>query len=340
MGPPVTPLLDFHTHVNGLEASLVWQEAARVFGVTHALTMVRLQDAGALRRIMGDRIGFIAFPDFRAADRGKAMREGFLDDIRAFHGEHGARMIKLWNAPRLREYFPDATGLDLVEFDGEWRVRQVELAERLGMSVMVHIADPDTWFATKYADASKYGRKRDHYRGLELMLERFRGVKWFAAHMGGMPEDLDFLDGLLSRHPNLHLDTSATKWIVRELSRHEPGRFTAFLAKWAGRIIFGSDIVTTDEQLKPTAGQAAHPMGELADSPESAFDLYASRYCALRMLFESAYDGPSPIADPDLAMVDPQKHTMLDAPRLRGFALPEAMLRTLYSGAAKATGLM
>ena len=44
-----------------------------------------------------------------------------------------------------------------------------------------------------------------------------------------------------------------------------------------------------------------------ASNPQEAMDLYASRYWALRHLFESRYDGPSPIADPDLAMVDPDR---------------------------------
>ena len=260
MGPPVCPIRDFHTHVHGTQAAEVGREAADAFGVGRALTMVRRLDAAPLSRLLGDRLSFIAFPDFRNEDRGKAMREGFLDDIRAFHDEHGATIIKLWNAPRLREFFPDATGLDLIEFDGIWRVKQVELAQKLGMSVMVHVADPDTWFATRYSDPAKFGRKLDHYRGLEAMLTRFADVTWFAAHMGGYPERLDILDGLLERHPNLHIDTSATKWVLRELSNHPLPQLTAFFERWAGRILFGSDIVTTDEHMAPKASSSTHPM--------------------------------------------------------------------------------
>lgn len=338
MGPPVCPIFDFHTHVNGPQASKVWKDVAATFGIRGALTMVRLADAAPLRASMGECINFIAFPDFRSADRGKAMREGFLDDIKAFHDEHGAKMIKLWNAPRLREFFPDATGLDLIEFDGIWRVRQVELAQRLGMSVMVHIADPDTWFATRYSNPGQFGRKVDHYRGLEAMLTRFSDMRWYAAHMGGFPEDLDFLDGLLERHPNLSLDTSATKWIVRELSKHDRARMVTFLTRWSGRILFGSDIVTTEEHMAPKAVASTHPMADLADSPESAFDLYASRYMALRLLLESDYADESPIADPDLAMVDPGKFRPMDAPQLRGLQLPASMLQMLYRDAAAAHG--
>jgi hypothetical protein len=154
--------------------------------------------------------------------------------------------------------------------------------------------------------------------------------------MGGWPEDLVFLDGLLSRHPNLWLDTSATKWIVRELSKHPASEVLDFLHKFAGRICFGSDIVTTDEHLAPSPAGATHPMGGLAESPETAHDLYASRYFALRLMFETDYAGPSPIADPDLRMVNPSLTNPLAAPHLQGLALPAPLLDALYRGAARA----
>src|SRR5690606_2759016 len=125
--------------------------------------------------------------------------------------------------------------------DSPWRRRQMDLAASLGMAFMAHIADPDTWFATKYADASLYGTKRAQYDALERLAEEYP-TPWLLAHMGGSPEDLSFLDGLLTRHPNLYLDTSATKWMVRELSKHETSDLAAFFERHAGRVLFGSDI--------------------------------------------------------------------------------------------------
>jgi len=118
------------------------------------------------------------------------------------------------------------------------------------------------------------------------------------------------------------------------LSKHKRERVVAFFERWRGRVLFGSDIVTTDEHLAPKAQPSAHPMAELADSPQSAFELYASRYFALRLMFESSYDGESPIADPDLAMVDPARFDAMSGPRLQGFGLPRDLLRVLYRGAA------
>ncbi|HEX2838912.1 MAG TPA: hypothetical protein VHN77_12390 [Phycisphaerales bacterium] len=347
-----SPIVDIHTHLNGPGALEIYRRVAGHFGVVKALTMVRLSEAETVKKSLGDFVHFIAFPDFRNPDRVRAFTEGFLEDIQAFHDRFGSRMIKLWNAPRVYEMFPGAEGRGLVAFDGEWRVRQVALAQSLGMGVMVHVADPDTWFVAKYADRNIYPTKREQYVGLERLMDQFNDVPFLGAHMGGYSEDLGFLDGLLTRHQNFHIDTSATKWVVRELSKHPTSRVVEFFDKWQGRICFGSDIVTTDEHLvRKDAGPAPapaapapgfnagkpavvrHPMADLAESEETAFDLYASRYLALRMMFETDYDGESPIADPDLRMVDPSITDPLAAPTLRGLGLGKDRLAKLYRGA-------
>jgi hypothetical protein len=123
---------------------------------------------------------------------------------------------------------------------------------------------------------------------------------------------------------------------VRELSQHPTSQLTDFLEKFAGRICFGSDIVTTDEHLAPSPAGTVHPMGNLANSPQSALDLYSSRYLALRLLFETDYQGTSPIADPDLPMVDPRITDPLAAPTLRGANLRPALLEDLYRNASLA----
>ena len=353
-------IVDIHTHLNGARALEVYKKVAGLFGVTRALTMVRLSEAAITRAALGDFVQFIAFPDFRRPDRQHAFTQGFLEDIQAFHDQFGSKMMKVWNAPRVYELFPGPEGRKLVAFDSEWRLRQVSLAQSLGMGVMVHVADPDTWFATKYRDTGVYPPKREQYESLERLMDRFEGP-FLGAHMGGYAEDLDFLDGLLTRHPNLYLDTSATKWVVRELSKHPRERVVRFFERWQDRVCFGSDIVTTDEHLGPTSASAPapaaqsapapgfnngapaalgtaavrHPMADLAESEETAFDLYASRYMALRMMFDTTYEGESPIADPDLRMVDPSITDPLAAPRLQGLALSDALREKLYRGTAE-----
>jgi hypothetical protein len=118
--------------------------------------------------------------------------------------------------------------------------------------------------------------------------------------MGGNPEDLGRLQSLLDAFPNLVLDCSATRWMVREISaRRDEAR--EFFTRNADRILFGSDQVSGDDR---------------------GFDFLASRFWAHRKLWETAYVGPSPIHDPDVPE-DAQ-------PTMRGLALPDNVLQKLY----------
>ncbi|MEM9560554.1 MAG: hypothetical protein AAF995_09620 [Planctomycetota bacterium] len=329
-------IVDAHAHINGRRAAAIWGEAASAYGIERVYTQTQLGEAEAVRAVLGDRVRFVAIPEYMASDRRHAMTHGFLENLERWH-ELGARMVKFWGAPRLRDLVEQG-GLDageFVAFDSPWRMRVAERAVELGMMLMVHVADPDTWFATRYADASRYGTKAGQYDGLHRLLEAF-DVPCLAAHMGGWPEDLGFLDRLLERHARLVLDTSATKWMVRELSRHPSDALLGFLERWRGRVLFGSDIVSTDEHLVESADPGRFAAGQASDA-EGAFELYASRYWALRTMFETGYRGESPIADPDLAMVEPGRFGALDAPALTGHALPGAMLVELYRGACERT---
>ena len=104
----------------------------------------------------------------------------------------------------------------------------------------------------------------------------------------------------LGQFPNLVLDCSATRWMVREISaRRDAAR--EFFIRNQGRILFGSDQVSGDDR---------------------GFDFLASRFWVHRKLWETAYVGPSPIFDPDL----PEDQQ----PMIRGLALPDGVLQKLY----------
>ena len=134
----------------------------------------------------------------------------------------------------------------------------------------------------------------------EGLLEEYRGHPWLGAHMGGNPENLARLQDLLDRFPDLMLDCSATRWMVREISaRRDAAR--EFFIRNQDRIVFGTDQVTGDTR---------------------GFDFLASRFWCHRKLWETAYIGPTPILDPDL----PEDQQ----PTLRGLALPDEVLQKIY----------
>jgi hypothetical protein len=200
------------------------------------------------------------------------------------------RIIKFWFAPRIRDrldFLFDSPRLD--------RVFRAIADHRLG--VLVHVSDPDRWFEHKY-DPAKYGTKADQYPMLEHRLREHPTVPFLAAHMAGDPEHLDHLADLLTRYPNLYLDTSATKWIVRELGRQRDAA-RLFFRRWAERICFGTDHVVL---------QKSDPVR------------YLVRYWVHQMFWETDLVCPSPIPDPDAD----------GAPMLRGLDLPADVLEQIY----------
>ena len=209
----------------------------------------------------------------------------------------GVKIIKFWSAPR---------GLERGLFvDAPWRIECVKRARAAGLRlVMVHVADPDNWFRTMYADSAKYGTKPDQYLRLERMLEMFPDLTWIGAHMAGDPENPDHLEALLEKYPHFYIDTSATKWQVREVSPRRDA-IRDLICRYPDRFLFGTDLVTRH--------------GLTAEH-------YVSRYWCQRTLWESTWEGRSPIADPDYTPVENGPST----PLLRGVGLPADVLEKVY----------
>ena len=319
------PIIDIHTHVSSPRAAELFLDAADAYGIERCWTMTGIDNARQVRdSLTGGREGriqFICVPDFMKRDEPGTFTTGWLRDIEAFY-EMGSRIIKYWCGPRGLDF--DDSPESPMRLDSPIRREGMQLAYNLGYRVfMTHVADPDTWFQTAYADADKYGTKLQQYEPLEELLDQYHDVTWIGAHMGGYPEDLDWLHDFLARHPNYVVDCSAIKWQVRELSKH-PRRLAQFIEANPGRVLFGSDIVAwpTNTDPDPEKPDADH-----------GFDLYASRYWALRTMLETDYEGPSPIVDPDLHKVDPSVDPKSTA-TLRGAGLNPAQLKDVYHDAA------
>ncbi|MEE9403335.1 MAG: amidohydrolase family protein [Algisphaera sp.] len=313
------PIIDAHTHVGTPKAAKLYCEVADLFGVTLTYTMTGFENARRLHPDFGDRLKFICVPDYLKKETPGTFTTQWLKDIVAFREDLGSTVIKFWAAPRGRDFAemsPDPADADAMKLDSPIRKQGMKLAYDMGYrTFMTHVGDPDTWFQTTYANAARYGTKADQFKPLEAALDQYHDVTWIGAHMGGWPEDLDWLQAFMDRHPNYVVDTSACKWQVRELSK-QPQRFKTFCEANPDRVLFGTDIVA-DENMNNSIG----------------FDLFASRYWALRTLLETSYDGPSPIVDPDLHKVDPAIDEHATA-HLRGAELNNATLQNIYHDAA------
>jgi predicted TIM-barrel fold metal-dependent hydrolase len=306
------PLLDFHAHVMvtrpgdppnapplgkgpgaSLEQAETMLDVADEFGIQQTVTMCQADDIPPLRERFADRLAFNGVISKRSVD--EPDDEAFRNLERYL--EFGVKVIKFWSAPRGRE-----RGLFV---DAPWRIEALRRARAAGVRlVMVHVADPDVWFRTVYRDAAKFGTKADQYVGLERLMQMFPDLYWIGAHMAGDAEHPEHLQALLENYPNFHIDTSATKWVVREVSpRAEAIR--ALVCRFPERFLFGTDLVTR------------HPLQR---------EHYVSRYWCQRTLWESTWQGPSPIADPDYQPTDGMPAT----PVLNGLGLPAEVLEAVY----------
>jgi predicted TIM-barrel fold metal-dependent hydrolase len=285
-----TPVLDIHAHTGRRQIEELVR-AARIYGVKKILGIGSLDDGLRARDRYPDEI-LIATTllwDHRS-DPALFARENL--ELLARAVAHDVRVVKLWFGPRI---YPRYEGLHL---DAPLLDPVFDAIAGYRLNALVHIADPDLWFVKKYADVATYGTKADQYPQLEARLAQYPALRFLAAHMGGHPEDLDHLAGLLDRYPNLSLDTSATRWIVRELGR-QPEAVRAFFSTYAGRLLFGTDQVVLDDS-----------------EPER----YTVRYWVHQMFWETDLVCELPIDDPDAE----------GGPMLRGVNLPSEVLSKIY----------
>jgi hypothetical protein len=307
--PPVRgTAIDGHCHLLARRHCRDWFEAAAHYGWKYFISQGPLEEALIISRDRPEQVHFVAVPnwqklaDFTAPSDWHRRIEGFYN--------LGSRMAKIHLAPGTMQ----RTGF---RFDDP-RIDKIlaDIASR-GMIIMTHMGDPQLWYDGKYKTDPKFttdnphgwdstflSDRELHYKLFEQRLEQYRGHPWLCAHLGGWPENLAYMQTLLDRFPDLFLDLSATKWMVRELSRQRDAA-REFIIRNADRILWGSDQVSGDTR---------------------DWDFFASRWWCHRKLFETGYHDTSPIYDPDCPP-DAQ-------PILRGLALPDPILQKIYHDTA------
>src|SRR5690606_1866944 len=294
--PPPTkvaiPLIDVHTHAFPDRPTHELVEAAELYQVERLVALASLEQSVEVQSqfphmvLPGPMLDFTHWqdPDRFAATNIAVVREA---------ARAGAPLIKLWFAPRFQDRVP--MKLDDARLDPIF-----EEIGRQKLAVLVHVPDPGIWSAKYYTDTARYGTKADQYPPLEYRLERHPEIVFISAHMGGDPEHLDHLAELMDRYPNYHVDTSATKWIVRELGR-KPAEARDFFQAYADRILFGSDqVVFRAEDAEPHR--------------------YRMRYWIHRAFWETDIRAPSPLPDGDAE----------GEPQLNGLDLPVPVLEKVY----------
>jgi predicted TIM-barrel fold metal-dependent hydrolase len=235
-------------------------------------------------------------PDFPAS----AIRE--LD--RGF--ANGAVAVKIWKN----------VGMELKDRNGHYVMpdnpafkqifKDIESHRR---TLIAHVAEPDeAWLSPdpKGLDYSYYAqnpiwymyrhpeapKKEQILAARDHLLQQYPGLRVVGAHLGSMEDNLAQLAEHLDRYPNFAVDTAAR---VPHLVVQPSDKVRAFILKYQDRILYATDL----EFLKDEAPQDAITEWE---------DQYVQdwRYFATGDVFD--YSGH----------------------KVRGLALPEAVLRKLY----------
>jgi predicted TIM-barrel fold metal-dependent hydrolase len=316
--------VDSHVHLSPDPASV--ERALKIFE-RNGITRFCAKSAGfpptqrfkahmELQQRLGDRYAFFSNIDWQGVDDpafGEREAKRLAAAVR-----YGARGVKIFKNLGLGTRTADGK---LLAVDDPRLVPIFETAADLGAIVAVHTADPKAFFRAPTPDNERYlellfapswgfyGKDFPSFDELiqarDRLIARHPRTTFLLIHLGCVPEDLDYVDKLLDAHPNVYVDTSAR---VPEFGRRPAERVRAFFVKHQDRILFGSDIVISADDLQ---------LGSLSIWPDD--DLDADRfYRAHREYFETDHaqiDSPTPI----------QGSWQVD-----GIALPPEVLKKLY----------
>jgi len=292
------PILDAHTHGIDTDALDILVEIQKNFGITkavlicHSLGIKQYADETYPGR-------FIYAKYFSGSFRFAHGVEPLLKEVATLK-EEGYHIAKMQSAPMMRGRA--SAGPDDLRMDEDEMAPFFGAMKDEDLSFILHLSDPDTYYATKYTDKTHFSSKERDLQELEGVLSRHSSMKLQIAHFAAQPEihRLENLARWLDTYSNFNIDTSSARWMSRELSK-DPQKAREFIIKYANRLHFGTDCV--------------------GYNPERSY--YEGRYLALRLLFETnVRNVPLPFSDADTANIG--------GTYINGLNLPKSVLDKIY----------
>jgi predicted TIM-barrel fold metal-dependent hydrolase len=185
----------------------------------------------------------------------------------------GAQGLKIWKDFGL--HVRDERGV-LVAVDDERLDPLWQTTSDLGLPVIIHVADPVAFFDPLDQNNERWDELHAHpdwhfpfpqfpkfstiIEAFGRLVERFPKLKFVGAHVGCYAENLAWVEELLQRCPNFHVDISAR---ISELGR-QPYAARRFMEKFQDRVLFGIDC---GPQL-----QAYHTYYRFLETDDEYFD--------------------------------------------------------------------
>ncbi len=271
---PAFPAIDAHNHLWGnwqVDKVVKTMDEVGVLSYCDVTGNVMIEFAGGGYRIKpGDINGFIdncsskypgRFYCFTMSAFAHPADTPLFSDHKRFvdecistlneHVEKGARGLKVLK--ELGLHYRDSSG-NLISCNDDRLAPIWEEAERLGIPVLIHQADPAGFFepvtpdnehyeslikfpSWSFADP-KYPRKIDLLKRRDDLVRKHPGTKFILPHFGNYAENIQYVSDLLDDCPNAYIDFSAR---LDELGR-QPYSTREFFIKHQDRIIFGTDM--------------------------------------------------------------------------------------------------
>jgi len=261
-------VIDVHNHVNdaaGIDDHMPPERVIEVMNNTNVKTIVILTGlwGDKLQAVMDEMVKPYPgrFMVFTQIDWSKIDDPNFCDEMVAQIKDavsRGARGLKLLKDLGLgvRDKSGKLIAVDDARLDPIW-----EECGRLRIPVFIHTGDPEAFFhpidATNeryeeligHPDWSFYGRD---YPSLESLMEARNRVfgkhpktTFVSLHMG-WPENLDWVQSMLDKYPNVMVEFGARE---AELGR-QPRRTHDLFLKYQDRVMFGTDNGVTEEMYR------------------------------------------------------------------------------------------
>lgn len=322
------PVIDSHVHIypNMIALAKALQVFDRVgvgrFAVKSGgvVGTPKYQATLAMQKILGDRMRIFANLDFEGVDSPDWM-DRQLSALERMKKD-GVVGIKIFKNLGLSVRTRDG---QLLKIDDPRLAPIFDACGRLGLIVAWHVADPVAFFKPPTPDNERYDELKiathwsfygkDYPSFQELIdamvrvIERHPKTTFLLIHMGCYAENLDFVDKILTEHPNVYTDTSAR---VPEFGRHPADKVRAFFIKHQDRILFGSDFIA-DGDGAMQLGSVWHIPGQ-EPTLEDAVEFY-TRHWRYFETNDKQIDHPTPI----------QGRWKVDA-----IGLPEDVLKKFY----------
>lgn len=338
------PRIDVHMHIgpDGITRALQLMDkwgidgAVNLSGMYPGKPQFALETQLAAAKKANGRIAVFANADFGRAlrfhknDYGQYMADQLVESKRL--GAVGFKIPK-----GLGLGYPRADLKDLLAVDDPGLDPLFQKAGELNLPIAIHTGDPKAFWLPSNPKNERWDELKAHpawafsgqspagkpwpawaalYAQFERRVARHPKTTFIGVHFGNAPEEPDRVARMLTRYPNLYIDTAAR---VPEIGRHDPTRMRAFFEKFQDRVLFGTDTGIGESQEDMMYGSNGADPPTLKD--EDRFFSATYRYFETR---DRKFEHPTPI----------QGRWTID-----GLGLPDAILRKLYfDNAARVIG--